>query len=178
VDHSGQKIAEVIMLVLDQYSIPLSKIVALVSDNASSNSKCVEFLNVALKEKCGNLAPPIESVFCFAHSIHRVVLKTMVVCEHAVSCVHSAILRLRNSPQFRGELKDIIELLNSLNDEKNQVPQIVPVLYCRTRWNSMVAMLRSMHAIRPAIESLCRKYPLRYPTVDAAVWNTVGMYFN
>lgn len=173
--HTALGLATEIVRSLIEFGLSLEKLIAVVADNASANKKCVELLNVEKEREYFN-SPKISAVYCFAHSVHRIVLQTIAVLEPAVATIHVAIIKLRNSPQFNEKLLEQIRLLNQVHGEESQLPEILPVLYCRTRWNSMILMLRTILRIRPAIQSLSRKYPSTFPAIEQSIWSAIRTF--
>lgn len=129
--HTGKNIAEWLKTVLSKFEIPLSKVSAITTDNASNMKTAANELN-------------IRHFSCFAHSLNLVVQHAIQdSIQEIVENVKSIVMFFKKSSSATLKLTQLQE---SLNMEKLKLKQ-----YVVTRWNSTYDMLDRFSKNRVAI---------------------------
>lgn len=147
--HGSQAMYTVLKEVLQEYNLPLSKISAIVCDNASSNTALVQLLNREL-----HMTHPLKSigvVYCFAHSIHRTVLAMISPVQIHIEPLREVVTTLNRSMEYQFLLWSSIK---RLNQQENYIKKItctrIP-LDCQTRWSSTHEMIRVFLLLKDAV---------------------------
>ena len=141
VDHAGDKCSQMVLKTLESFGIPLDKVIAIVCDNASANTVMVQKLNLSAIGQKQEILP----VYCFAHSIHRVVLLMIRCLDPELECIRRAARLLAHSSVKYSYLKSQIEIHNA-NNPNDQIHIRTLPIDVKTRWNSTMRMIR--HCVR------------------------------
>ncbi|CAG4954879.1 unnamed protein product [Parnassius apollo] len=135
--HTADYISENLLDILKKWDIPLTKIRAAVTDNASS---MLAAIRMSLGEK--------KHLPCFAHTINLVVEEAL-----KLSSVNSAIIKVREIVNWIKNMSDKlrkIQMRNNVSEES--VLKLIEDI--RTRWNSTFFMLERFLKLRIVISEI------------------------
>jgi hypothetical protein len=145
--HTGDASAEMVNSVLFNFGVPLSRVNAVVCDNASANKRMVEKLNTYLADD----EIPISPVFCFAHSLHRVVLKMLCCLRSELQTLRRFVRSLHHSNQASEHLCKQVEDHDRNYPEESIGITRIP-MDVRTCWNSTYRMLQCALQMRKVLQ--------------------------
>jgi hypothetical protein len=152
--HTGADCCRMILNVLKDYNIKLSRIAAIASDNASACDKMIELTNHELSKIDPTANSKILPAFCFAHAIHRVVLFMLTPITIGLKKARAAIAKTCMSSSMTAEFQDQIRVAAIRTRVKFQYNEIQ--LDCPTRWNSTAQMLKHLLILRVPFSEMLR----------------------
>jgi hypothetical protein len=150
--HQGLHCADMIVATLEKFGIPLEQVAAVACDNASACGVMITSLNIKLQVKHRNAESPIVAAYCFAHSIHRVVLFMMTPINGMLEKIRNVVKKIHRSAklcsEFEKELaKHEIDCGKKYKTRKTQ-PDVC------TRWNSTYEMLEGVLLLQVPLKNV------------------------
>ncbi|GBC30168.2 zinc finger BED domain-containing protein RICESLEEPER 2-like [Rhizophagus irregularis DAOM 181602=DAOM 197198] len=131
--HTGSNIKDAFLLGISNMSLE-SKIMGIITDNASNNSTFMTSLSIWAAENVVNSNKKKQHIRCFAHSINLSVKEALSCLDGEISLLRELIVKIRASSLRREKLSNACKN-NDINDLK-------PILDVPTRWNSTFDMIK------------------------------------
>jgi len=138
--HTGEKIAQEIRCVLDDFNIS-SKIIALTTDNESAMIVCGRELSNALNDRFPSIN--FSHYRCAAHVLNLGVKQGLQLADDSISKIRELMSKVKNSTRLCDQLQTFCDV--------KEIKNYKPILDIETRWNSTYYMLKRFEQLEPAL---------------------------
>jgi len=146
--HTGKNIADKIYDLLEEFGIK-TKTIALTTDNAANMISAANYLQDKL------ILNNFNHYRCIAHILNLVVFAGLNLLEDSVKKLRKLIKTIRKSTKILEDLEQLAVL--------NEKTFLVPILDCKTRWNSTYQMIKRACLLYESINMLLIKHPSLNP---------------
>ncbi|KNA22522.1 hypothetical protein SOVF_033200, partial [Spinacia oleracea] len=146
--HTNGIIAKVLMDCLSQYSLE-NKISSVVVDNCSTNDAMMKILLEKFEKRYLLLGGEFLHMRCSAHILNLVVQDGLDVIKSDIEKVRECVSFWMSTPKRIEKFEEACRFLNLPNSKRM-------VLDCKTRWNSIYLMLRTVYPYKEVFTRLKR----------------------